>query len=101
MGFSYLRRRAHEALSRLSTAETTTRLRTTELDKRMYHQNLELYLHRRRVAGDGLHVYKGRGRVRCVKDRRPCDDPVTPRPHGVSDIFGVDSAIDFDRQRNA
>jgi hypothetical protein len=54
-----------------------------------------------RIASSGKQVRDGRGRVRCVKNRRPCDDPVTPRPRSVADILGRYSSIDLDRQGNS
>src|SRR5437868_4106155 len=93
MGFSYFLRRAQEALSRLSTAAVKIRFRPKDV---IGNSNS----HRRRVPRDRLHIHECRAWIRRVKNRRPCDDPVTPRPHGLSDVFRVDSPVNLDRQRN-
>src|ERR1035441_14769 len=41
---------------------------------------------------DLTHLTQRRLRVRTVKDRRPCDDPVTPRAHHVRQILFVHAA---------
>ena len=52
-----------------------------------------------RLRRDLAHLAHRGFRVRTVKDRRPCDDPVTPGAHHLRQVLLVHAAIDFDRQR--
>src|SRR5258708_8678074 len=104
MGFSYFFLRKQEVLRRLSTAASKMELRTIDLEDSMYHlcpgDARRLHLNRNRLSGNRKHVGDGRRRVWRVKYRRPCDDPITPRPRCVADVAGRNPAIDLDRQRD-
>src|SRR5579883_1505322 len=50
------------------------------------------------LRGDFPHLpYRGL-RIGTVKDRRSCDDPITPRPHDFGQIFQMNPAVDLDRK---
>src|SRR5262245_47752778 len=98
MGFSYFLRRAQEALKKLTIAANTITVRNDFENGMRYLRCSDLDWSG--LTSDRLKTFKSRARVRGVKYRCPCDDPVTPGLDRVSDIFRRDSSVDFNRQRN-
>src|ERR1035437_8755830 len=99
MGLEYFLRRMPQPPSSTATANTTAveriAFRTIITQSPQADLTCDLDSLRRNLT----HLkYRGL-RVRTVKDRRPCDDPVTPRTHHFRQILLVHAAIDFDGQR--
>src|SRR5690242_408344 len=100
IGFSYFFLRKQEVFSRLKTAASRMKLRRIDLEKTICHLVVNSDLNRYRLPGDILQMGECRRRVGGVKNRRPCDDPVTPGAHRVAYVIRRDPAVNLDRQRN-
>ena len=48
---------------------------------------------------NGFIQFHGGLHVRAVKDRRPCDDPITPGANHFRQVIFVNSAVNLDGQR--
>ena len=97
-----------EADAWLGLAASYDRLRRFDLADRAYNQLYGLVGRTPEILnnqgysmmlrGDFAHLpYRGLG-IRTVKDRRSCDDPITPGAHHFRQILLVHAAVDFDGQ---
>src|SRR5664279_4215125 len=99
MGLLYFLRRMPQPPRSTATAKTAAVERIAFRTIINQSPQPDLTLDRDSLRRDLTHLTKRSFRVRTVKDRRPCDDPVTPRAHHFRQIFFVNAAIDFDGQR--
>src|SRR5260370_38111276 len=99
MGLPYFLRRMPQPPKSTATAKTTAVERIAFRTIINQSPQADLACERGSLRRNLTHLTNRALGVRPVKDRQPCDDPVTPRPHHLRQILFVNAAIDLTRQR--